>query len=231
MNEEARAELPEGGPTEPVEVGPTEPVEVLRRCMQLTLAVGLVELVGGLATGSLSLTADAGHMLTDGTGLLLAFLASWAVRRRRRRRGVVGAADPETPERLEAWAALSNVLLLMLLVVALAREALLRLEAPRAVAAGPALAVAALGLVVNVLVLRWLFRAQPTLNVRAVLWHVVGDLLGSLAALTSGVLLLLGAWPAADAALALFICALLVLASARLLAQALRALRHVSAAA
>lgn len=203
---------------------------LLKRCVWVTLGVGVVEFVGGLATGSLALVGDAGHMLTDGLGLLLAFLAAWAVLRRRRRHARKhGSASPvlalEEPERVEALAALGNALLLMVLVVVLAFEGLARLAAPTPVLAAPTLAVAALGLAVNLLVLRWLFQAAPTLGVRAAFWHVLGDLLGSVAALASGLLLLAGAWPAADAALSLLIAFLLLISVVRLGVESVRALR------
>lgn len=204
---------------------------LLKRCVWVTLAVGVVELAGGLATGSLALVGDAGHMLTDGLGLLLAFLATWAVLRRRRRHARKHGSDGpvlalEEPERVEALAALGNALLLLVLVGALALEGVARLAAPTPVLAAPALAVAGLGLAVNLLVLRWLFQAAPTLGVRAAFWHVLGDLLGSVAALTSGLLLLAGAWPAADAALSLLIAFLLLLSVVRLGVESLRALRR-----
>lgn len=203
---------------------------LLKRCVWLTLGVGLVELAGGLYTGSLALLGDAGHMLTDGLGLMLAFLASWAVLRRRRRQAATGrrsapAQALEAPERVEAAAALGNAVLLLALVVALGIEAVDRLAAPDAIRALPALGVAVLGLGVNLLVLRWLFRATPTLNIRAALWHVAGDLLGSVAALSACLCAWLGLWPRADAVLSLLIAALLLVSVLRLSREALAVLR------
>lgn len=215
----------------PPGAGESGPVNaaLLKRCVWLTLGVGIVELGGGLFSGSLALLGDAGHMLTDGLGLLLAFLASWAVLRRRRRQAAHGKrVDPalalEAPERVEAAAALGNAVLLLALVAALAAEALGRLGEPAPIKALPALGIALLGLLVNLQVMRWLFQAAPTLNIRAALWHVLGDLLGSVAALASGLCAYAGLWPSADAVLALLIAALLLVSVVRLLRESLQVL-------
>jgi cobalt-zinc-cadmium efflux system protein len=196
---------------------------VLRRCLLLTLGMGLVELAGGFVTGSLALLGDAAHMATDAFGLALAYAAA-RLTERSTGEAPTGAAPGGAPplpgprsraprrgaRRFEAWAALGNAVLLLALVVGLVVEAVSRLSDPPALLGGATVAVAVLGLLVNLVVLRWLSHASPTLSVRAAIWHVFGDLLGSLTALASGVFALLEIWPAADPVLALGIAALLL---------------------
>jgi cobalt-zinc-cadmium efflux system protein len=201
---------------------------VLKRCAVLTLATGAIEAAGGVFTGSLALLGDAGHMATDGLALTVAWLAARLASRRPPEaavEGAGGAGDPDAPERSEAWAAIVNAALLLGLSVGLAVEASSRLAAPPRLLAWPAIAVAVVGLLVNLTVLRWLGTVHGTLNVRAARWHVLGDLLGSLSALAAGVLALAGVWPAADPVLALGIAALLLVAVLRLVREAYDVLR------
>src|SRR5260370_91248 len=126
----------------------------------LTVAFFVVEAAGGLWTGSLALLADAVHMLTDAAGLGLALFAIGA------------AARPPTPEktygyyRAEILAALVNALVLLAVAGGILVEAYRRFLAPPEVAAGPMLAIAALGFVVNG-ACAWLLREAPggSLNV------------------------------------------------------------------
>jgi len=170
----------------------------------LTVAFFLVEAAGGLWTGSLALLADAGHMLTDAAGLGLALFAIWA------------AARPPTPEktygyyRAEILAALVNALVLLAVAGGILVEAYRRFLAPTEVAAGPMLAIAALGFVVNG-ACAWLLReaAGGSLNVRAAYLDVLVDALSSLAVMAAAAVVLLTGWrladPLASAAIALVI--------------------------
>ena len=170
----------------------------------LTVAFFLVEAAGGLWTGSLALLADAGHMLTDAAGLGLALFAIWA------------AARPPTPEktygyyRVEILAALVNALVLLAVAGGILVEAYRRFLAPPEVAAGPMLAIAALGFVVNG-ACAWLLReaAGGSLNVRAAYLDVLVDALSSLAVMAAAAVVLLTGWrladPLASAAIALVI--------------------------
>src|SRR4029453_8079891 len=147
---------------------------VLAATLALTGAFMLVELVAGFWTGSLALLADAGHMLTDAGALALALFATWI------------AARPPTPAktygyyRAEILAALVNALVLLVVAGVILVEAYARLRVPRDVAAGPMLAVAVVGLGVNV-VSAWLLHrdAEHSLNVRAAYLEVLTDALSS----------------------------------------------------
>lgn len=174
----------------------------------LTGGFMLAEVAGGILSGSLALIADAAHMLTDTVALTLAWLAF----RLADRDG--GAAMTYGLRRLPILVAFANGLALFFVVGWIAVEAVRRLAEPVVVLAGPLLVVAALGLVVNIVAFALLHGADRTsLNIRGALWHVVGDLLGSLAALAAGVIIYATGWFAADPLLSLAV-ALIVLVGA-----------------
>jgi cobalt-zinc-cadmium efflux system protein len=162
------------------EEGHLPQTRVLGRCLLLTLGFALVEGAAGLWSGSLALLGDAGHMLTDAGGLALALVAAQLSTRGPSRRFTYGLG------RVEVVAAVLNGLLLFALVAWIAVEAVHRLRAPPPVQGVVALVVAVLGSVVNLAVATILRRGAPSLNLRAAMLHVLGDLLGSLAAIASG---------------------------------------------
>jgi cobalt-zinc-cadmium efflux system protein len=184
----------------------------LRRAFALTAVVLVVELVGGLLTGSVALLADAGHMLTDAGALGIALFAAWAASRPRGRRHSFGYG------RAEILAALLNGMLLGGVSVGIAVESLDRLSSPHVVHAGPMMGIAAVGLAANLVSGLFLMRgARASLNVRAALVHVAGDALGSVAALAAGAAILLFGWQSADAIAGLAIALLLVVSALRLI--------------
>jgi cobalt-zinc-cadmium efflux system protein len=152
----------------------------------LTGGYALVELVGGLWANSLALLADAGHMATDSAALLFALAANWIARRPVSARHSFGLA------RAEVIAAFVNGLAMLAVVVWLFVEGVGRILQPEAVRGGMVFAVAGIGLAVNVLVAWVLSREQGNVNTRAALIHVMGDLLGSVAAIAAGVIIWLG---------------------------------------
>lgn len=194
---------------------------------RLAIAFGIiatvlvVELVGAWLSGSLALLADAGHMAGDSIGLLVALIASaWATR---------PATDRHTFgfRRVEVLAALFNGVLLTVVAVLVAVEAVRRLtEADAQVPAGfPMLVVAGVGLLANVaayLVLRG--GDRRSMNMRGATLEVLGDLLGSIAAVVAGVVLLTTGFAAADAIASLVIAALIVPRAALLLRDVVRVL-------
>jgi len=190
----------------------------------LTLAVGLtlsyagVEAVGGWLSGSLALLGDAGHMLTDSTALGLAALAAWMARRPPSPRHSYGLG------RMETLAALSNALLMVALVTAISAAAVGRLLDPPPVRGGIVTWVALIGLFVNIAAAWLLMGGRGNVNVRAALLHVMGDLLGSVAALVSGVVILYTGWAPIDPILSLFIVLLILVSSLRLLREVVHTL-------
>lgn len=182
-----------------------------RRLLIAALLTGgfmLAEVVGGLLAGSLTLLADAGHMLTDFAGLSLAWYSLRLTR--------LPAEGLRTygHDRLPVLAAFVNGLALFLIAGWIILEAGQRLGAPVEVAGGLMLWVAAAGLVVNLVVFRVLqSSAEASLNVRAATLHVLGDLLGSVAAMVAALVILLTGWQPIDPLLSVVV-ALIVLRSA-----------------
>ncbi|MDZ7622183.1 MAG: cation diffusion facilitator family transporter [Candidatus Competibacteraceae bacterium] len=184
----------------------------------LTLAYAAVEAGVGWWAGSLALVADAGHMINDAAALTLAAIAAWLARRPASARHSYGFG------RAEFLAALVNSLALLILVAWIAVSAVQRLQTPQPVIGEAVSLAAAAGLAINLLVAWLLSRGERNLNVRAALLHVIGDLLGSVAALISGVIITFTGWTPIDPLLSLGIGALIVVSSLRLLRQALHGL-------
>lgn len=181
----------------------------------LTLGFALIEAVGGLLSGSLALLSDAGHMLSDATALGLAALAAWVAKQPRSARHSYGLV------RAEVVAALINGIFMLAIVAMIAYHAIERLFQPQPVAGGTVMVIAALGLVINLVVAFILHRGEQTLNTRAALLHVIGDLLGSVAALVAGAVIYFTGWTPIDPLLSLLICGLILYSSVRLLREVL----------
>lgn len=192
--------------------------QLLTLALLLTLGYAGVEAVGGWLSGSLALLSDAGHMLTDSTALGLAALAAWMARRPPSARHSYGFG------RFETLAALFNALLMVALVVTISTAAVSRLLDPPPVQGGIVTGVALIGLFVNLAAAWLLMGGRRNVNVRAALLHVVGDLLGSVAALISGVVILVTGWHPIDPILALFVVALILFSSLRLLREVINTL-------
>ncbi|WP_137718649.1 cation diffusion facilitator family transporter [Methylobacillus flagellatus] len=184
----------------------------------LIASFAIVEALGGWFTGSLALLGDAGHMISDAAALGLAWLGSWIARKPASQRHSYGLV------RAEVMVALINGLLMLAVVIAIVVEALHRLEHPQAVQGIEVMLIAALGLIVNIVVARQLHQHQDSLNHRAALLHVLGDLLGSIAALAAGAVIYFTGWLAIDPILSLFICALILISTLRLLREVLHVL-------
>ena len=184
----------------------------------LTLGFAVVEAVAGLLSGSLALLGDAGHMLTDSLSLGLAATAALIARKPPSPRHSYGLGRAET------LAALVNAGLMIVVVTAIGIEAVARLQEPVPVRGGMVTVVAIAGLLIN-LGAAWLLAGhQQNLNVRAALLHVIGDLLGSVAALVSGVVIMVWGWTTIDPLLSLAIAVLILVSALRVLREALHAL-------
>jgi cobalt-zinc-cadmium efflux system protein len=159
----------------------------------LTASFTVVEVIGGLLTGSLALLADAGHMLSDNFSLGVALFAAWL------------AGRPATPEksfgyrRAEILAALANGITLVAISIWVFVEAYARLREPAEVLGTPMLAVATLGLLVNAAGATILYRSgRGSLNVEGALRHVLADALGSIGAMVAAAIIILTGWRYAD---------------------------------
>jgi cobalt-zinc-cadmium efflux system protein len=178
----------------------------------LTTLMMVVEMVGGVFSGSLALVADGGHMLIDALALLLAIAGAWFARRPADARRTYGYG------RLEVLAGFVNALTQFVLVAFIAYEAITRLFEPTHILSGLMLVVALIGLVVNVLVLSTLHgHAHDDVNLAGATLHVIGDLLGSLAAVVAALLVRWLAWNWADPVLSLLVSLLILNSAWRLL--------------
>jgi cobalt-zinc-cadmium efflux system protein len=184
----------------------------------LTLGFAAVEAVAGFWSGSLALLGDAGHMATDSASLALAAFAAWLSARPPSRRHTYGLG------RVETLAALLNVLFMVLVVVGIAVAAVRRFLEPATINGQAVTLVAFVGLLINVGVAWLLVRGEQTLNTRGALLHVLGDLLGSVAALVAGAVIVFTGWTPIDPLLSLLIGLLVLGSSLRLLREVLLAL-------
>ena len=179
----------------------------------------VVEIVGGIYARSLALIADAGHMASDALALALAAVAFRLARRPRDEQRSYGYA------RAEVVAAFVNGLGLLVLVVWIAVEAIERIITPPAVKGAPMLVVAVAGLVANLAALLLLHRGDhDNLNIRAAIWHVIGDILGSVAAIAAAVVILTTGWTPIDPILSLLVALLLLRAAWSVLSPSLHIL-------
>ena len=170
----------------------------------LTLGFSGVEGAAAYFANSLALISDAGHMVTDAAALGLALLAQIISRR------------PPSPKhsfgfgRAEALAAFVNSIVMLALVVWIVVEAISRFYDPHKVDGLTVTVVAAIGLVMNIIVAWVLSRDMKSVNTRAALVHVMGDLLGSIAALIAGVVIQLTGWMPIDAILSILVSLLIL---------------------
>jgi len=176
--------------------------------LALTAAYTVVEVVGGIYTGSLALLADAVHMLSDNLAIALALVAAWL------------ATRPATPgrsygyKRAEVLAALANGVLLVALSIWIFVAAIQRLADPPDVLGGWMLVIAVVGIAVNLAAGAVLYRSRAeSINVEAAFRHVLADLLGSFGVFVAAVVILTTGWLEADPIVSILI-GVLVLASA-----------------
>lgn len=168
----------------------------------------VAEVVGGLISGSLALLADAGHMMTDFAALAMAWGAFTIAKRPADWKHTYGY------DRFSILIAFVNGLTLFLVAIWILWEAFHRLQTPGEILAGPMLWVAIGGLVINLIVFKILMGAdQENLNIRGAVLHVLGDLLGSVAAIIAALVIMKTGWMPIDPILSVLV-AFLILRSA-----------------
>lgn len=193
----------------------------LGAALAIVVVVLLIELLGAWLSGSLALLADAGHMTSDAVGLVVALVASAIAARPATDRHTFGF------RRVEVLGALVNGALLTVVAVSVAIEGVRRLVAPEAghVNGLPLLIVAGIGLIANLVAFAILRGGdRDSLNLRGAYLEVLGDLLGSIAALVAGVVILTTGFAAADAIASLLIAVLIVPRAVSLLRDVMRVL-------
>jgi len=186
--------------------------------LAVTLGFAAVEAFSGWRAHSLALMGDAGHMATDGIALGIAGLAALVAQQPASARHSYGLG------RVEVIAAIFNTLFMLLIVVLIFIQALERLRHPADVQAPLVMLLGAVGLAVNFLIYKVLEGGELSMNLRASLLHVLGDVLGSAAALGAGAIIYFTGWLAADPLLSLFIGVLILLSSLKLLGDATQVL-------
>jgi cobalt-zinc-cadmium efflux system protein len=170
----------------------------------LTAGFMVAEAAGGLFTGSLALLADAGHMLTDSVSLVLAWYAFHLAGRAATARMTYGF------DRIKTLVAYTNGIAVFAIGVWIVVEAFHRVNDPTPVLGGPMLVIAALGLAVNIATFLALHGGdRESLNMRGAILHVLGDLLGSVAALIAAAVIITTGWMPIDPILSAFVAVIL----------------------
>ena len=189
--------------------------KALARALFFVILFMIVEFVGGWWANSLALMTDAAHMASDSASLALALMAFWISDR------------PATPrmtfgyQRVEILTALLSGLGLWFLSGILVYEAILRFQNPAMVNGPLVLGIATVGLIVNIVTLKMLHHSHTeSLNVKAAYLHVLGDLLGSVAAIIAGAVIWLSGWNLIDPILTCFIAVLVAWSSWGLIREA-----------
>lgn len=185
----------------------------LKRALALTCVVLAVELAGGLLSHSLALLADAGHVLTDVFALALAWFAVAQAKRPADQRRSYGY------QRVSILAALVNAVTLMGIVIVIAIEAVQRLANPQPVHGGIVIVTALIGIAINAFVILGLRAETRTLNMRAALTHVAGDLGASAGVVVAGAVILLTGWLYIDPLLSLAIAVLIAFGAWRIVRE------------
>jgi cobalt-zinc-cadmium efflux system protein len=192
--------------------------EVSRKRLIIVLAITatfmVVEFVGGYLANSLALMADAGHMLNDVAALALTYFALWISRKPATLAKTYGYL------RMEILAALVNGATLILIAGVIFWHAIERFRQPPAVEGTLMLVVATGGLLVNVIAAFLLHSSSShNLNMRGAYLHVLGDLLGSVGAISAAVIILLTGWYLADPLISVFVGLLILVGAWRLVRE------------
>ena len=190
----------------------------LRLALLLTLAVLVIEVAGGLLSHSLALLSDAGHVLTDVFALGLAWFAVYQSKRPSDQRRTYGY------QRVGILAALVNAVTLILIVIAIAYEAVQRLVTPQQVQGGIVIASALVAIAINAFVILTLRSRGEDLNFRAALLHVTGDVAASLGVVVAGAVILVSGWYYIDPLLSLAIAALIAFGAFRIVRETINLL-------
>ncbi|WP_312972150.1 CDF family zinc transporter ZitB [Atlantibacter sp.] len=186
----------------------------------VTATFMLLEVIGGLISGSLALLADAGHMFTDAAALLFAFLAVYFARRPPNNQHTFGWL------RLTTLAAFINAIALVLITVLIVYEAFVRFYHPQPIAGKTMMVIAVAGLFANLLAFWILHRGseEKNMNVRAAALHVLGDLLGSVGAIIAALVILWTGWTPVDPILSVLVSCLVLRSAWRLLKESVNEL-------
>lgn len=191
------------------------PHRILLLAISLIFFFALIEAIGGWQAQSLTLLGDAGHMFSDGIALSIAAFAGWLALMPPSQKHSYGLG------RAEVIAAGFSSLLMLLISLLVIIEAVHRIHKPAHVYGGTVIIIALLGLIVNAFVAWLLARGERTLNIRAALLHVMGDILGSVSALIAGAVIYFTHWMLIDPILSIVIGILILISSLSLIRESL----------
>ncbi|MEP7328216.1 MAG: cation diffusion facilitator family transporter [Betaproteobacteria bacterium] len=189
------------------------PRRALKIALAITAGFAIVEAIGGWMSGSLALLSDAGHMIADAGALGLALFAAAVARRPASARASYGYG------RAEVLAAFVNAIAMLAIVALISIEAVKRILDPVPVAGGMVVGIALTGLAANIATAWVLSRASESINTRGALLHVMSDLLGSLAAIIAGGVIMVTGWMPIDPILSIVVSVLILRSTWRLLKQ------------
>lgn len=205
------------GKKQPEENHPTN----YRFAFFLILVFAIIELFGGMFTHSLALLSDAWHMFSDVFALGLAWLASYLSAKPGTHKHANGQSHAEIA------AAAINAILMLAVVAYIVYQALQRFENPHPVIGGYVMLIAFMGLVVNIIVAKMLHSDHAhDHNKRAAYLHVMGDLLGSVAALAAGIVIYFTGWLQIDPLLSIFISLLILIVTLNLIKEVWQAYKN-----
>ncbi|TYP71285.1 cation diffusion facilitator family transporter [Paenibacillus methanolicus] len=183
----------------------------------LTLFFTVVELVGGLLSNSLALLSDSAHMVSDVIALGLSMTAIYFARREPNAKYTFGYL------RFEILASFLNGLALAVIAVGIFIAGIRRFVHPQAIDFPLMLAIAAIGLIVNIVLTVILSRSvkeEPNLNVQSALWHFIGDLLSSIGVIVSAVIILFTGWLFVDPLISIVIGGIIFAGGWRIMREA-----------
>jgi len=193
--------------------------KALAVAMGITASFFVIELVGGILTNSLALQTDAFHMLTDVVALAYALLAAWFAQR------PVSLKRTYGYYRVEILSAFLNGILLWAVVIFVFYEAIQRIQQPADVQSLNMLIIAILGLIANGLVAATLSRSRnESLNLKGAFLHVVADALGSVGAISAGLIMFFTGWYQADPIASMMIGVLVFYSSGKLVRDSVNVL-------
>lgn len=192
--------------------------------ISLTSVILIVEIVGGFLSNSLALLSDAGHMLVDFLALMMALVAVRLATRPATNKQTFGYY------RFEVLAALFNGVLLVLVSVYIAYEAVLRLFSPEPISGSITLVVAIIGLIANLISMAVIRKTglgsheghnhEDDINLRGAFWHILSDALTSVGVIIAAIVILLTGWLYIDAIISLIIVVLIMRGAVKLIIDA-----------
>lgn len=179
-------------------------INILKFVIILTFGFALIEAMGGYLFNSLALISDAAHMFTDSSSLLIALVMAYISRIPADYNHSYGHG------RAEVLGALFNSLFMIAVIGGIFYAAIQKFQNPNEVQAIPMLIVASIGLIINIGVFFILQKDNHNINIKAAIIHVLGDLLGSVAAIASAIIIYFTKWNIVDPILSVLVCLILI---------------------